>query len=296
MRRCRNLAWVAAVCSYALCSLSHGDVDELLSRYGGENGKGYLQPLATGFGAGLNSGLYSSGKVSTLGIRLQFEVKAMMMVYSNDQKTFKAKTSGHFYPPTEVHAPTIIGDGGGAEVTGEGGTKYYFPGGLEIDALYLACPQLTAGSIFGTEATVRLVAFPFGEDLGTMNLWGLGFRHNLNQYIPIIPLDLCFGTFYQRLTLGEILDASFVSVYVAGSRALPLITLYGGFGWESSRMHAEYTLGVEGTERQIEFDLDGENRFRTTLGVGISLFIVKLNADLSLGHQTVVTVGVASGI
>jgi hypothetical protein len=276
--------------------LSHGDIDELLNRYGGENGKGYLQPLATGFGAGLNSGLYSSARVKTLGIRFQFEVKGMMMAYSDDQKTFKANTSGHFYPPAEVVTPTVIGDGRGAEVTGEGGTKYHFPGGLEIGALYLMCPQLTVGSVFGTEATIRFVTFPLGEDLGTMSLWGLGFKHSLSQYFPVSPVDVAIGTFYQKLVLGEVLDASFTSVYLAASKSLPLFTLYGGFGWEGARMRAEYTFQVEDMEREIEFNLDGEYRFRTTVGVAINLFILNLNGDVSLGRQTVFSIGVASGI
>lgn len=277
-------------------SLLHADIDELLSRYGGENGKGYLQPLATGFGAGLNSGLYNSAKIKKFGVRFQLETRFMMMLYSEAQKTFEAKTGGYFHPPDTVNAPTIVGDGGGAEVTGDGGTKYHFPGGLEMDALYLACPQVTVGSFFGTEGTFRFVALPLGEDFGTMTLWGVGARHSLSQYIPGSPVDLAIGTFYQKFTLGDIMDANLVSVHIIVSKSLPLVTVYGGLGYENCKVHTEYTLEVDDLRPEIEFDLESENRFRTTFGVGLRLLILNLNADLSLGHQTVVSVGVGPGI
>jgi hypothetical protein len=297
MGKFRFLAMFTVVCLLSSHSLSHADIDELLSRYGGENGKGYVQPLATGFGAGLNSGLYNSARIKRFGLHFQLDLRLMMMLYTDGQRTFEASTSGHFYPPAKVVVPTIIGDGGGAEVTGQGGTKYHFPGGLEMDALFLACPQVTVGSFFGTEGTIRFMSLPLGEDVGTMRLWGVGVRHSLSQYISMTPVDLAIGTFYQKFTLGDIMDASLLSVHMIASKSLPLVTFYGGVGYEDCTMHVEYTLDVDDLEPPtIEFDLQGKNRFRATLGVGLRLVILNVNADLSFGRQTVVSVGVGPGI
>jgi len=296
MGKFRFLATFTVLSLLSFHSLSHADIDELLSRYSGENGKGYVQPLATGFGAGLNSGLYNSAEIKRFGLRFQLELRLTMMLYTDGQRTFEASTGGHFYPPAKVIAPTIIGDGGGAEVTGDGGTKYHFPGGLEVDALFLACPQVTVGSFFGTEGTIRFMALPLGEDVGTMRLWGVGARHSLSQYISTLPVDLAIGTFYQRFTLGDIIDANLLSVHMIGSKSLPLVTFYGGVGYESCTMHMGYTLDVGDLERQVEFDLEGKNRFRGTVGVGLRLLILNVNADLSFGRQTVVSVGIGPGI
>lgn len=296
MHKMKLIASAVFISVLGLHTLSHADIDELLSRYGGENGKGYIEPLVTGFGAGLNSGLYNSASVKRFGVRFQFETRFMLLPFSDAQKTFKAKTAGHFYPPAEADAPTVVGDGEGAVVTGSGGTKYHFPGGLEIDGLFLVCPQVTVGSFFGTESTIRFVALPLGEDFGTMTLWGVGAKHSLSQYIPLSPVDLAVGTFYQKFTLGDIMRASLISIYVTAGKSLPLITFYGGLGYENCKMHVEYTFEMEEDDEQIVFDLEGKNRFRTTLGVGVRLFVVNINADLSLGRQTVVSVGLGAGI
>lgn len=296
MQKLKLIVLFGIVSLLGLHTLSYADIDELLSRYTGENGKGYIQPLVTGFGAGLNSGLYNSARVKRFGLHFQVETRFVLMLYSDAQKTFKAKTGGHFYPPAQVDAPTIVGNGDGVVVTGDGGTKYHFPGGLEISALYLACPQVTVGSLFGTEGTIRFIAIPLGEDLGRMLLWGVGAKHSLSQYMPLSPVDLAVGSFYQKFTLGDIMRASLISVYVAASKSLPFITFYGGLGYESCKMHVEYTFEMEDIHRLIEFDSTGKNRFRTTLGIGLRLFVANLNADLSLGRQTVVSIGLGFGI
>jgi len=295
MPKLKSVTALGVLALVSLQSTSHADIDELLSRYTGDNGRGYIEPLVTGFGAGLNSGLYNSAGVARFGLKLQFETRFMGSLYSSDQKTFAARTAGHFSPPMDVDAPTVVGDGGGAFVEGDGGTRYYFPGGLEIDALYLVCPQVTVGSFFGTEAKVRFIALPLGEDLGRMTLWGFGGRHSISQYIPLSPLDVSMGAFYQKFALGDLMDASLLSVHLVAGKSLPLLNFYGGLGYESCTMHIEYTFVADDIQRQIEFDLEGENRFRATLGVGLDLFLGKVNADLSLGRQTVISVGLGFG-
>jgi hypothetical protein len=279
-----------------LSSISHPDIDELLSRYAGENGEGYVEPLVTGFGAGLNSGLYNSARVSRFGVKVTLETRFMLMLFSEDQKTFEASTGGSFNPPATVDAPTIVGDGRGAEVSGDGGTVYHFPGGLEMDALYLACPQLTVGSFFGTEGTVRFVTIPLGDDLGRMTLWGFGGRHSLSQYIMMCPVDLALGASYQKFTLGDVMDASMTSIYVVAGKSLPVVNLYAGLGYETCKMHVEYVFEVEDVEEDVAFDVEGKNRFRATIGMGVRLLVANVSADLSLGRQTVVSLGLGFGI
>jgi len=46
------------------------NIEDMISKYTSDNGKGYVQPLADAFGANLNSGFYHHAKVKKAGFQL----------------------------------------------------------------------------------------------------------------------------------------------------------------------------------------------------------------------------------
>lgn len=96
----------------------------------------------------------------------------------------------------EAIVPTVIGDTEAVLRPGEAGTQHYFSGGFDIDDFSIAVPQLTIGNLLGTRITARWIAVKLGdesEDLGDLELLGLGAQHSITQYIPDLPVDLAVG-------------------------------------------------------------------------------------------------------
>lgn len=172
--------------------------------------------------------------------------------------------------------------------------------------LPLLAPQITVGTVIGTQATLRwLPPVVLNEKLGALGYFGFGVQHNPAVWLPFrMPLDLSAGFFTQRLTLGE----SFTAVTVAGgltaSRTIGFrffnFTPYAGYMRESSTMTVEYDytlkLPTGDLTRKIRFDLAGLNRSRYTLGASLRLLIFNLNADYNIGQYDSFSVGLMVGL
>lgn len=291
--RCLILA--AAFLGFSITGLQAQQLEDFLSRYTSANGEAYMQPLANAFGANTNSGWYSSGHVKTYGVTFRLSIETFLAGISDDQKTFMATTEGTFQPATTVEAPTIFGSTEGATVEGESGTFYAFPGGLDIGAVLMAVPQLTVGTLFGTEATLRWFSADLGEDLGKLTLLGIGARHNLNQHLTFLPFDLAVGYFSQSFDLGTILEAKSSLYGLQAGIQRSIFDFYGGLGRETSSMDISYIFEDGDESEEVAFELDGENNTRFTLGIGLNIPGIKLHADYSIAKQKVFVLGLAFG-
>ena len=88
------------------------------------------------------------------------------------------RTESGFTPDTPHTAPTAVGSGNAVTVTGNGGAQFSYPGGLDLNSFGLIVPQLRVGSVFGTEALLRWIAYHQSEsDVGKVDLFGIGARH-----------------------------------------------------------------------------------------------------------------------
>jgi hypothetical protein len=297
-RKVLPLAILAAVFLSLVPRGAHAQLSDLVERYTGINGEGYLTPLATALGAGLNSGLFGSADIPTSGLRFRVEIRAMQAYFSDDDKVFQATTEdSYFQPETTVTVPTIIGDGEGLTLEGMGGTHFVFPGGLGYNSFFLGVPQLLIGGIYGTEVLLRwLPTVEIDEEIGDFSFFGFGVRHKISQYFSNFPVDVAFGLYLQNIDVGDVLSANLLAVNLSASKTFTLLTLYGGLCYESANVHAEYTFSSGGIDENIEIDMTGKNRFRFLMGVGLNLFVVHINADFSLGHQNVLCLGLGFGV
>jgi len=270
-------------------------LEDYLSRYLGDNGKKYLQPLGDAFGANMNSGLYHSAHIPRVGLHLGLDLLIPAALIAEDQRTFTATEEG-FYPVTTREVPTVFGDTQPVSIAGQGGTVYNFPGGYDLSMLPLAIPQVTVGSLLGTELTLRYAVAQLNEDIGDLTLTGIGIRHSVSQYIPLFPIDVSVSYFHQTLKVGDILDAATDVVGVQASKSFSLLTLYGGVAYEKAGMDVSYTHGEGAEAETIAFSLEGQNKMRMTVGANLHLALFQLHADYSLASQNSACLGLYIGL
>ena len=268
------------------------DIEDNVSRYTSVNGSKYLQPLADAFGANLNSGFFCSAKIPTFGLHLEFGIKAMYAPIPAEKKTFSPEPEFGWNPDPGTLLPTIFGDEEPVVIAG-----IEFPGGAwDTDFFPLAVPQLTIGSVLGTDFTVRYITYSIDDDIGDIKLFGWGLRHSLSQYMPLMFLDISAAFYHQSFSVGDIIDASAVFAGIQASYSLSLLTLYGSVGYEKSTLGISYEYDEPGEEPFIvDFDLTGENNFRTTLGLALDLYILKIHADYNFAPQKTIAGGVSFG-
>lgn len=290
--------WAVLAALYTVLSpLQAQDLESYVSKYTSENGKGYLQPLADAFGANINSGLYHSARISTFGLHIYLGVETMTALIADEQKVFTARTEAPFSPETTAETPTIFGRTAGTSVTGTGGTVFNFPGGLDLSKVPIAVPQVTAGSILGTEATLRFIEVTIDDNFGKVKLFGFGVRHNVSQYFKTLPIDLAAGFFIQKFEVGDVVEANAKYFGLQGSYSTGILTFYGGLGLESASLDISYRFeSGNGSATTIAFDLDANNSVRFTTGVALKLAVLRLHADYNVASQNVVALGLGFGL
>ena len=108
--------------------------------------------------------------------------------------------------------------------------------------LRFAVPQLTVGSVRGTDAFVRFVLVPkIGENkIPPTTLWGVGVRHSISQSIPLIPVPIAAQVLYSKMKNGDIYDASGLAYGVQVGKTFSVLSLYGGFKIENSTLKVAY--------------------------------------------------------
>jgi hypothetical protein len=272
-------------------------VEDAIKQLTSENAKGYLQPLVNSFGANLNAGVYHSPDISTMGFSLKLEVVGMGTMIGDAEKVYKAVAPASFGGGTYETA-TIFG-GAGTMISGPGGTQYQFQNGqVKTSIVPLAAPQLTIGNVYGTQAVVRYVPIPEIDKFPKTTLFGIGARHNVSQHLPMLPLDVAVGFFYQTLTVGELIDAKTFNIGVQGGKSFAILDVYGGLQYETSSMDVnyKYTGPNPPANPNVSLNLTGENSMSAMAGLGLHLAILHLNGTVNLGKVTVLTASLGFGI
>lgn len=147
--------------------------------------------------------------------------------------------------------------------------RYTAPDGIGKDYVPLLIAQLSVGLPFGTEITGRYA--PPLNYLGTSgetSVWGIGGKHSISQWIPIIKklkfIDIAVQGGYTNVTASSHLDLEPISaldpddtrhwidqylnmnmkgwtVNLIASQTLPILTLYEGIGYASAMSEINLT-------------------------------------------------------
>ena len=288
----------------ARIAFADGAVQNQISVYSGPNAIGYLQPLTNAFGATLNSAFGYSAYIPTSSFHLSIEAPMMGVYFEDPDRTFRAATEAGFQPAQHVTAPTVVGNGDAVTVTGAGGVSYSFPGGLDLNSFALVVPQLRMGSVAGTEALVRWIAFDRGDsDIGTISLFGIGARHSISQFMGEKPLlDIAVGALWQQFKVGKNFtgddfctsDALLLQLQ-AGKRA-PVGTVifepYASVQWE--KLEADITYDDPDGD-VVRISTEAQNHWRFTLGAALDFAVGHLFLDYSFSNTDTFALCLAFG-
>ncbi len=274
-------------------------IEDNLSSYTGANAEGYLKPLQTALGQTLNSGVFIYAGVPRDGITARLEIKAMVTSFGDDDRTFTAVTEDYFGEPRTAVAPTVVGSGEAASVTDPStGAVFYFPGGFDLKHFGLAVPQVTVGSVLGTEAVGRYIKLDTGDnEIGDIKLVGLGGRHSISNWLQGFPVDLSAMIFWQRLEIGkDFIESTALTYGVQAGRSAGIASVYGGLSVDSIDLDVTYTSDAgseDPTEIQVEFDK--ESTLHLALGATLRLGFLHLNGEFNRADQTSFTLGLGLG-
>ncbi|MFI5252820.1 MAG: DUF6588 family protein [Bacteroidota bacterium] len=325
------------------------DLSSKLSNVASSYATGYLQPLSDAFGADINSGFFHSAKMTNgfhlyIGVKafaatIPSADQLFNLAYNDsihvDRMVDDPSNPGgpqihvqHDFSTTlnGIGLPTIFGDdkvpgvlnGTVSFDTTLGGNVYHIPltyqkttiGGVgKINYAPLAMPQVTLGTIMGTDFTLRLIPKTNIGDYGSVGFWGIGVRHSISQYLggENAPVDIAAGFAIQRFTITahdttggvsndyDLLKASAWLFNVEVSKSFSLLTLYGGLQMEKASMDIQYFYNAEVNGTTVKFNpafsLDAKNTFRAIVGVNFALGPININADYNMGSTTVISGG-----
>ena len=178
--------------------------------------------------------------------------------------------------------------------------------GIGFSSVPLFIPQLSVGLIKDTEFMFRF--FPkteLNEDIGEIGFLGIGIKHGVDQWIPVpmFPFNITAQYIWQKLEVGDDLLSTTNSAFnIHASKKLGIgvsITPYLGLGFESSKMSVKYEITGTGTNLDgtpVDFELEGDNGFRTTLGLRIGLPTFTINVDYSIGEYNTISAGLGLSI
>jgi hypothetical protein len=297
--------------------LAQNDLSGQLSKIIGANATNYLEPLASGLGAGLNSGIYHSADLHSI-LGFDIGVKVGLASIPADHKTFNfvlpssikvgpaTFVGGTDYDINIPDAPTFAG-GAGKDVKvkagrlGEGTTIFTTPQGYDYSSLPMFAPQAAIGLPFGIEVIGRFLPSTNIGDAGKLNFIGFGVRYDIDQFIPFCPVDLAVHFMTQKVTIDDkggnkVMSLGGTAFGAEVSKSLVFITLYTGLQFESSKLTVEpynYTEPSTGVSAQINgFSIDGADKTRFLVGVRLLLAVINIHADYSISKYPVLTAGV----
>lgn len=274
----------------------------------------YLSPLGNGLGAITNNGWYNSAKPHRfLGFDATFTLSVLNI--TDENKSFDPNSITNF-SSNSTSTPTILGKGDGATVNYKG-EQFKLPNqSTLIPALVLPNFNFGLGVFKKTELNGRFIpnykyniGF-FGK--GEISMWGLGFKHDLLQWIPIIgdaiPMSLSLQAGHTQLNSGlSILDQD-VSIDVQAtnfniilSRKILMLTGYTSVGYNFST--TTFTAGEDISNLDtfnlneleislpIEMKFENNNEFRANVGLRFNLAVIAINANHTFSKYPVTTIG-----
>jgi hypothetical protein len=152
--------------------------------------------------------------------------------------------------------------------------------------LSLAVPQL-ALSVAGTELTGRFFAYDTKDELGKINLWGLGLRHDVGQYFLNNNLHLSVGGMYQKLKTGTYLDLGTYNASITFGQQQNHWHYFVQGGYQSGNLKGAYKYYNGENFEQVSYDLSNDNPVFFGAGIGLSLGFFQMQLQAT-GYEPVI--------
>lgn len=312
---------LVAAAGLALPAGTHAQtVTDRLTTLAEENARLYLQPVTSGLGAGLNSGFFETGG-SGDGVHVQIGLQASGSLVPEGGETFEPVVPRRvtfrdrtFEDPYTIEGdrtttPTALGEGDGAVLdpsgefrsaliqAGEDPDQYRvpFPPGVDLPGVPLAMAEASVELPTGTAVMGRfLPELELSSKVGALSSYGGAVRQSLTAFLDRPPLDVGVAAGIQKLTLGDVVEATGRSASLIVSRDLDLITLFASGGVEESTVDVSYTVenpnsnpGQPADGTTIDFETEGENETRFTGGIRLDLFVARLSISYTRSEYDV---------
>jgi len=272
----------------------------------------YFTPMAESFGAGLNSGWYNTAKPHSLGgFDLTFTLNTVII--PNSAETFKIGDAfGNVFKSDENEASTIFGSDNETNMTYTNSVtnssfNFQMPGGLKTPAVPLPMIQAGIGLIKNTAIDIRYMPTLNVGDNINVNLFGVGVKHDLLQWIPgigdAIPMSLSLQGGYTSLnTELEIteqkvtLNTKATTINLVASKKLLMVTGYVGLGYNSATTtfvtDAKFDLGGVQFDEKIEMTFESNNNLRANIGLRLNISLITIQADYTFAEYPTATLGI----
>ena len=279
----------------------------------------YLNPLGNGLGAITNNGWYNTARPHKL-LGFDATVSLSFLNISNEKKSFNPNSISNFSSPS-TSTPTILGKGNGATVEYQG-EEFKLPNQSPLFSI-LALPNLNLGlGIFKkTEINGRFIPnYKYDAGFigkGEINMWGVGFKHDLLQWIPVIgntiPLSLSLQAAHTQMT-SKIsildqpvsMDIQATNINLIISKNILMVCGYASIGYNSSsttfrageNITNSNSLNLDELEitLPIEMEFETVNELRANIGLKLSLAVITVSANHTISEYPVTTIGVGASL
>ena len=302
------LAGVIGFTSYGQTPISDADIFE-----GKRLIEAYFTPMAESFGAGLNNGWYNTAKPHSLG---GFDVTFTLntVIIPNTAETFKIGDEfGNVFQSTKDEAATVFGNDGvtamyydPSSLVGTDSIPFNMPGGFKTPIMPLPMIQAGIGLIKNTAIDIRYMPMLNVGDNINVNLFGIGLKHDLLQWIPgvgdAIPMSLSLQGGYTSLNTElkvagqEVsLNTKATTINLVASKKILMLTGYVGVGYNSATTtfaaDTEFKLGNVQFNDKVEMDFKSIKKLRTNIGLRLNIAVVTIQADYTFSEYPTATLG-----
>ena len=271
----------------------------------------YFTPMAESFGAGLNSGWYNTAKPHSLG---GFDVTLTLntVIIPNSAENFKIGDSfENVFESAANKASTIFGSDKETEMiytnsVTDSSFNFKMPGGLKTPAVPLPMIQAGIGLVKNTALDIRYMPMLNVGDNINVTLFGIGIKHDLLQWIPVIgdaiPMSLSLQGGYTSLSTElkineqEVsLNTNATTINLVASKKLLMLTGYVGLGYNSATTtftsDANFDLDGIQFDEKVEVAFESNKNLRTNIGLRLNMTLVTIQADYTFAEYPTATLG-----
>ena len=316
LRRRLCLLGAAGFCVLVTALPARAQLSTALATYGAEDALGYTAPLRSALVAGLGNGLFTGGPflAENETFRARVSMRYVRVGLRDEDRRFTARGplgtprenppaigSGvliESQQPIEADVPTLAGSGQAVlvsnEITSQSAAGVVFPGGFDVEAFSWTLPQLELGWK-GYEMIVRWASLDSGtSELGQLDVFGVGGRTDLTRFIDRdLPVQVAAHVAYQRFDYGDgLIDGDLWSAGLDVGKRFRWTHVYSAVNFDTVDFALDY-LGPERTPTSAE---TSQSRARFTLGAGLVLPWVQLNAEVHYNTLYSVALGVSLGL
>jgi hypothetical protein len=177
----------------------------------------------------------------------------------------------------------------------------------ELTALPTPGVQLTGGTVFGTNVSIRYSPkIKVSDELGDFSLWGIGAIHNPGAFLAVpLPVDIAISYFSQKMTVGDVFESTAGQFGIFAGKSFGGafgISPYVGYIIESSKTKVSYDYqsnqtvnGIPVPKLKVNFESEGENKSGFVVGLTLRLGIININADYKAAKTSTASAGVSLG-